>query len=184
MIVGWNYENAFFYLPGLSFCVISAAIIGLADPLFISEISPIQHKGFYTATTLAFAGVFNGICLVLAREDLWGTPQKWGYIAILAQCVNIFVPISGLFLPDQSADSQGYLNVLCYRILEGSGFPALTYVVATEILPKQFVVTGGQFAMMGSSLFIGLIATLTPLASLEKKPLLLSEEEPPDYSTI
>ncbi|CAJ0573208.1 unnamed protein product, partial [Mesorhabditis spiculigera] len=283
MIAAWALQNALFYLFGLTFVVVSAAILGLADPIFISEIAPKEHKGFFTASVLSFAGVFAGFCLILAREDIWGTPENWGRIAVLAEFLNIFVLMAGLFLPDSpgkckestisvfyaqhfrkfagifkagngtrkkifllmamqifllanvntieisfpipvyrdegmvvnevlamillnfiitipiswfgplAVDRLGkkrivmmllgflickttlhfingqlqfwglsYLNAFLQRVIEGSGLPAITFVLATDILPPNFVVTAGQLAMMSSCSLLGLLASISP----------------------
>ncbi|CAJ0560561.1 unnamed protein product, partial [Mesorhabditis spiculigera] len=142
MIAAWALQNALFYLFGLTFVVVSAAILDLADPIFISEIAPKEHKGFFTASVLSFAGVFAGFCLILAREDIWGTPENWGRIAVLAEFLNIFVLLAGLFLPDSPGKcKESTISVFCTAFPQIYGYFPRRAMGREAMILLNFIIT-------------------------------------------
>ncbi|CAJ0567414.1 unnamed protein product, partial [Mesorhabditis spiculigera] len=98
-ILSWIVQNGIFYLLGLGCIIIPVAVMMLGDIIFLSEIAPAQHRSFFATLSLSFLPIYGGVCHLLAREDVWGTPEKWGYIPILTLFLNLLMLIVGSKLP-------------------------------------------------------------------------------------
>ncbi|CAJ0571004.1 unnamed protein product, partial [Mesorhabditis spiculigera] len=241
--LAWWLQNGLFYLLGVTFFALPFCIVGLGDVIYLCEMAPPKHKGIFAMLSLSSLGFFNQIIMLLAREDVWGTPEKWIYIALLAQCVNLLIPILGYNLPDEaprlkmemscsmfyaqhfakgvkvfqarngliwklmlvvcvdafimmniSAVEQDfqmpvygqegldvnriltasiaisiimipfrYLNMFLVRLLECTGVQMLSWVIATDIFPAEYLIIATQLCYLNTSILIAISSSIVPL---------------------
>ncbi|CAJ0568811.1 unnamed protein product, partial [Mesorhabditis spiculigera] len=88
-LLAWSTQNGLFYLIGAALIAATYAIYVLGDVIFLCEMSPAEHKGTFSMLSLSSVQVFAQIVTWLAREDVWGTSEKWIYIPILAQAKQL-----------------------------------------------------------------------------------------------
>ncbi|CAJ0573185.1 unnamed protein product, partial [Mesorhabditis spiculigera] len=99
-VLSWLVQNGLLYLLGVACLVVPFAVVALGDIIFLSEIAPSNHKAFFAMLSFSFVTVSAQICTVLAREDMLGTPEKWGYIPLFGQALNMVMLFVGHSLPD------------------------------------------------------------------------------------